>query len=424
MDTIDRSNSNLPAQFHLPPPSPHRLTLLPPVDQAGPPAPQIDSRVILRGLVRNWWRILGLWLVASAPIAFLIFLFIQPTYEAVSLLRIESAQPEIFGPLRDRDGGDHKNTAFLQTQVKLITTDKVLNAAIANSLVVNLPTIKTSQDPKIDLRKTLEVEIVPETNLIRVALELPNPDEAVTIVKSVVQSYLAENNDYSRGANRELTENLSLQLGKIKTEIEANKNKLRDLVKKNEKIAVRTGEDMLNKGTDPSQQTFKTLSESHIEQMITEMLRTDLEFFEAQSMLDIKLAALQANQREDEQPPQVDDKELKARIEEEFNKDPDVQAVASDIEELREQLDHTKGLARQAYDPARVAAQKQVAKMEKKHKQLWEMKYPEIRQRLIHPDRRTPEAGGPDEVEELRLKVAALAKKKERQADHFKSMQV
>ena len=99
MDTIDRSNTNLPARF--PGASLPYGDLTPglPSDQAAAPALQINPRVILRVLGRHWWRILALWLVVSAPLAFLIYMVIQPTYEAVSLLRIEPATPDVFGPL-------------------------------------------------------------------------------------------------------------------------------------------------------------------------------------------------------------------------------------------------------------------------------------------------------------------------------------
>ena len=68
--------------------------------------------MILRGLSRHWWRILGLWLVMSAPIVFLIYLFIQPTYEASSLLRIEPAQPDLFSSL-NREMGDELTTRLI-----------------------------------------------------------------------------------------------------------------------------------------------------------------------------------------------------------------------------------------------------------------------------------------------------------------------
>ena len=249
--------------------------------------------MILRGLTRHWWRILALWLVVSAPIALLILLFIPPTYEVSSLLRIEPAQPDIFGSLRDREAsGELRNVTYLQTQVSLITSDKVLDLAVANSDVVNLPTIKKSEDPKSDLRKNLLVEIVKDANLIRVALELPNPQEAVTIVNAVVESYLAQNTDYSRTANRDLTTSLEQQIKKLGTEIDAKKKELKELVKKG-KVTVLKPQEMLNtkNEADSNQPTFKTLSEPQIEQMISEMVQTDLELSDAQSMLEVKLAA-------------------------------------------------------------------------------------------------------------------------------------
>ena len=74
--------------------------------EAAPPSSPINSKQLLRGLVRNWWRILLLWLVVSAPLIYLIYRFVEPTYQAYSLLRIESNQPELFGPsLLARDAG-------------------------------------------------------------------------------------------------------------------------------------------------------------------------------------------------------------------------------------------------------------------------------------------------------------------------------
>ena len=61
------------------------------------------------------------------------------------------------------------------------------------------------------------VEIVKDANLIRVALELPNPDEAVTIVQCRGCSLTSsKTTDYSRTANRELTESLEQQIAKLR----------------------------------------------------------------------------------------------------------------------------------------------------------------------------------------------------------------
>ena len=62
-------------------------------------------RGILRRLAGRFWQILMLWLMISAPIAFLIYVAIQPTYEALSLLRIEPAAPDFWPAQQGRRGG-------------------------------------------------------------------------------------------------------------------------------------------------------------------------------------------------------------------------------------------------------------------------------------------------------------------------------
>ena len=69
-----------------------------------------------------------------------------------------------------------QNSTYLTTQAKLITSAKVIDPAIADPLVVSLSFIKKSMDPKNDLLEKLKVEIVEHTSLIRIALELPDPD--------------------------------------------------------------------------------------------------------------------------------------------------------------------------------------------------------------------------------------------------------
>jgi len=235
MDTIDRSNTNLPARYPTPSFPVRDLSAGLPSESVATPALQLNSKVILRVLGRHWWRILALWLVVSAPIAFLLYMAVQPTYEAASLLRVEPAVPDPLSPFI-RNSGEVQGSTYLRTQVGLITSAKVLNSAIADPLVVNLATIRKSVDPKTDLLDKLKVVIVPDTNLIRIALELPNPEEAATIVRAVVQSYLTQNTDYSRSANRDLTESLKQQLLKIGNDIELKRSMLKDLYKKRECI--------------------------------------------------------------------------------------------------------------------------------------------------------------------------------------------
>ena len=140
MDTIDRSDSsNLPSPFHA---VPTPLPALPPGfsgDLATAPTAQINSKTLLRGLTRHWWLILLVWLCLSLPAMYLIHHLVEPTYEASSILRITPTSWTLYEP---SEQSDFKGAApYLQTQVGLITSDRVLGAAIASPEVVNLSTI-------------------------------------------------------------------------------------------------------------------------------------------------------------------------------------------------------------------------------------------------------------------------------------------
>ena len=193
-------------------------------------------------------------------------------------------------------------------------------------MVVNLATIKKSEDPKSELLEKLRVVIVENTNLIRIALELPNPEEAVTIVQAVVQSYLTQNTDYSRSANRDLTESLKQQLLKIGTEIDLKRSTLKDLYKKGNVAVLKPELNVNNNDGNPSQPTFKVVSEDHVQKMMAELDETDFELIEAMSTLEVKREAYKVRQQEIQQPTHSTDRQQQARVEEEFKKDPDVLA--------------------------------------------------------------------------------------------------
>ena len=113
------------------------------------------------------------------------------------------------------------------------------------------------------------VEILEETNLIRVGLELPDADEAVAIVQAVVQSYLAQNKDYSRNANRDQTEQLKQQLTKLAHDIDEKKVVLKALVQSGKIAVLKPGEFLNTKNDrDASQPALRKVTENLLQQMI------------------------------------------------------------------------------------------------------------------------------------------------------------
>ena len=365
-------------------------------------------RGLMRRLAGRFWQLLLLWLVITFPVWLLIYHSILPTYEAASLLHFDPAPQELFAPINRAESA---NSTYLQTQATLIGSDKVLDAVLADASVINLPAIKKSQDPKIDLRAKLRVVIIDGTNLIRVSLELPDPDEAAAIVKAVVQSYITQNIDYSRSYNRELMESLRNQLEKLGKEIKLKRAELKTLYL-NGRVVVPRPEDRLNAKTetDPTQLTFKILTEEQFAKLTDRMLECDLEYLEALSHLE---AAKLVRERNLDQI----NEELDTWVAEEFRKDPRVAAILDQIDEYKK-LGQSKD---SASSPAVLAACEKQKQLSDEYKALLASRRPGIRKRLAQGH-----AGilSDAKIQELEVAVEKARRKKGAFAQQFEKIHI
>ena len=180
---------------------------------------------------------------------------LPPTYEAFSLLRVE---PSNFSLLpSDNERNTTARIPYLQTQVQLIKSDRVLDMAVANPMVSNLPSIKQSDDPIDYLRKDLTVENVQDAYLIRVGLESKIPSEAATIVNAVVDAYKHHTEAYAQSANRRLRESLEREERSLQKKIDATQNELKVLVQNGRMAAPAAGE-VLDRNDHPAHLRSRT----------------------------------------------------------------------------------------------------------------------------------------------------------------------
>ncbi len=385
--------------------------------QKPPPPFEFATRrqSILGAFARRTWQILSLCLVISMPLVYLIYAIIEPTYEAVSRIRTEPFQPDLYDTSRQLTDGDVRaSEAYLQTQVNLIRTDRVLDRAIASLSAINLPMIRDSEDPKTDVREKMVVEIEPGTYIIRVALESKDKNEAAAIVNAVVDSYLEENLRYTQTRDATLKASLTEQVASLKEQIEGKKTELHDL---HQKGNVQNHKPALNRNleiseTDGVEPTFDSLDEKHLNAIIGAMVQVDLDLLAARA----ELKSMREASNEERNNNRVE-----GAIEEAFLADSDVIKVNNQINEFREQLKRPNQSPRESNDPARQATQKQLDKLTKEYNALWAVKADDLRNRLRSA------AGRPSRVnaiDELKLKVKILQGKKENYARMYQKLKV
>ncbi|MDR3622710.1 MAG: hypothetical protein P4L85_25380, partial [Paludisphaera borealis] len=397
MDTTDSNDSLLPAR--LPSSSSH----LPAMSAANRQAydlttvsstVQISPQGVLRGLARNWWRILLLWAVVSAPLDYLIYSQIQPTYEAVSTIRAEPTQLNLYG-LQTSNAQAQPIERFIGTQIAFITTNTVLKPAIGDSTVAELPFIKNSTDKLTDLRQKLKVKNKDGTVHIQVSFDSTDAREAAAIVNAVVASYLRSYKDVQQSRDESHLKRLTVYLDRLKKDKEEKVEALKEIVERGNVNGQSAGESKPKESTktqdgDSAPQTKDaSIEKFSIEQYRTfkaDILKKKLELNELEFALQKRVADSQDQDSEVAETTGFQKSQLEARINETFRRDSSVASLIQQILETDEELAHTVGVARKGHDPARQAAEKRKAQLMAKYNNLWDERYGEIRQLVMAED--------------------------------------
>lgn len=423
MDTTDRPNLPLPAR--LPVSVPATVPTIAREFDAAPAPSSIDARQLLRGLLRNWWRIMLIWGVISAPLVYLVYKLVQPTYLAESKILVENNQPELFtAPAITNEPGGNLAPPYLQTEVTTILNGSVIGKALAlqsnilerkvaasdpgraaKTTIGSLPMLREWADPRAELADRLEVKVITRTHWISVALESTEPEQATEIVNAIVGAYKKQNEEHGQAVNKTLVASLEEYQKELDKKIQERKRQLRIAAASGNVIVPRPRLDP-NKSEDGEQTiqpNFDVLALDQFKTTKERLLQTRLELMELEARLQVKEAeALQASaagNAPEDLSGAGNERTLQAQIEQEFKRDPQAAALIEEIRAAKETLEHTKGLARQTHDPARMAAEKRLAGLMEEWYDLWDAKQEEIRRSLLVPtSAKAPELETPADI--------------------------
>ncbi len=199
-----------------------------PPGHSGKPS-QVGSPGIIGRLVRRLPRILLLWLAISIPATYLVHWLIEPMYESSCTIRIEPS-PDLFGPSAKGDTSEGFGQ-YLETQRALILSNRVLEPAMAYVTRLprypkSFPIVKDAADPMAEVRKRLEVNVIPGTFLIQVTFNSPSAIEAAEVVNQVVSAFEQQNKEFSVGMNGVLRTNFESYLKKLSEDIREKQDQM------------------------------------------------------------------------------------------------------------------------------------------------------------------------------------------------------
>ncbi len=203
--------------------------VIPHTSHAGAPANQggeaIDTRALLNSVRRNWFVALLLGLILGSGAAVATWVYVPAPYEAFFEFHINSVESKIL--FKTSEEQSNFNT-YKQTQMRKVTGQYVLNAALRDPEISNLPTLKEKDHPTDWLEKNLRVTS-PASEFFRLSLEGDRPKDLALIVNAVADSFLTEVVNKERTARQDRLRQLQGFHGDISLELDGKRSELESI---------------------------------------------------------------------------------------------------------------------------------------------------------------------------------------------------
>jgi capsular exopolysaccharide synthesis family protein len=165
-----------------------------------PPA-KLEPIALLKALRRRWPLALGAGLLCAAVAAGAAYALLPPAkYTARAIFHVNAVPPRILLNVREvySDYG-----AYQRTQLALIKSRLVLNAALKGEKVTGLRCVARQADPIEWLEKELQVDFANGSEILRISMSSDEAEEPVVLVNAVTQAYQDEVVDVETKQRRE-----------------------------------------------------------------------------------------------------------------------------------------------------------------------------------------------------------------------------
>ncbi len=332
-----------------------------------------------------------------------VYINFQPMYKAYSVLRAEPPSAALYGVNTSYETFE----MFLKTQVQLLTSPNVLTAAGASPQVSNLFRVQSAHDVVQELKKVVDVDVKPGTTLIEVSMTSPDSDESAVIVNAVVKAYLETNEEWADGMTRTQIKRLEEYLRELHNQTDELERRWKEFVARGDVDSRQLANDKRNKDNANTEDASSTRSVTidQYKKVNNDILEIDMQLAEAQAVLaTAKAAAGKINSSSSspaEEKEQIDQMFLR-----QAQSDPDILAIAADMEKAEKRLDDALRIVRDESDPSVKRAKNAVDGFKVKYQKLWDSKYANFRTEREQGGSAamTPE----QEVRELSAKVDTL----------------
>ena len=185
-----------------------------------------DVRRILHAIRRRWFPAVIIGSLVGAAAAIPTYLFMPRGYEAVVWLRIRSG-----GGLLGNATDMREYEAYRKTQIQLLRSPVVLNAALRRPGISSLRTITEEEDPVKWLADSLQTMVQQESEVLQLTLRAPVAEDASKILNAVTACYLDDIVNKDRQERLQRRDTLEKKYKENQTELRSKKETFNDLAR-------------------------------------------------------------------------------------------------------------------------------------------------------------------------------------------------
>lgn len=186
--------------------------------------PKIDA-LFLWGVFRKHWRwMIPLGLLFSTIAGAGVLGAFKPTYEARFRLELDPSNYIVF-----EDKSLRTSPEFVDLQRAIMFSNSVLEKVVADKTVASVPAIAKAKDPVQSLRKDVKVTPSAGFRIMDVKFQDKDPKTAANVVNTLVDEYLRSRRSIEQIRTSNQERNVLAALAKAESEVEAAKQRVRDL---------------------------------------------------------------------------------------------------------------------------------------------------------------------------------------------------
>jgi|GEM_PF-501130 len=289
----------------------------------------LDAKRLLHALRRRWLPALALALVTGLAVAVPVWLYLPRGYEAVVWLRIRASGTIL------SEGRSAEYDAYRKTQLQLLRSPVVLNAALRKPGISSLRMITEQDDPQSWLARTIEPVLQGDAEVMQLKFRGSVADETAKILNAITSCYLDDIVNKDRQDRLSRRDQLEKKFKENQTELRSRRETFNDLARTlgsrdSQEVATQRGLLMDQLGTAKGRMNQ---AENDLERLEAEIAIVELRKGE--------VAGARADEQDGEAADGADEEDQLASgemIEAALSREPEIRALESQIAGLTDSI--------------------------------------------------------------------------------------